>query len=1789
MAQRRIVDSPMADRAGQSPPPDLGGSEAGLTSAPVPAGPEATELEALRQVSLSLAASLELEDVLDTILESALKLLPEAGSADIFVYRAGKLSFGASRTVDGKRGQPWSEPRPEGLTYSVARSGRPWVIPDVAAHPLFANLLPGSPLGAIIGLPLAKGSDVLGVMNVAYRHAREFSDGELRLTRLLSDQAAAAIQNAWLYETARRQLKELAVLHQVAVAGSEATDEDTLIERATRIIGEELFPDSFGVLLVDPTAGVLRTHPSYQGISPPVRRQAVPLGSGVTGAVALEGRARRLADVSEAHDYVEFNAGTRSELCVPLRIGDHILGVINAESERLAGFTEADERLLVTLAGQLAQSIERLRAEAAQRHATLRSAESRAVLYRASQEISGSLDPHQVYAATHRAVAQLMPCHAFLIAVIDEEAQNIELVYATDRGREVPVRRVGLLEGLSGYVLATGRSLRINTEAELANIQPVRFGDPEHVASLVAEPMRLRGQVFGMISAQSYRPNSYSPEDLQMLSLLANQAAVAIEHARLYEAQREQRQLAEVLRETGAILSASLELDAVLDRLLEQVARVVPYDTGTILLVEGDRLRIARQQGYERLGEGLAEQITGLTFERTSTATLRQVIESGEPLIIPDTREFAGWVEVEASRHIRSWIGSPLVAHGEVIAVFALDHRQPHAFQSKHARHLATFSGHAALAVKNAQLYEAERRRVAALTALHETGLAMSQQLELAALLQTIVRRAAGLLGANGGGLYLLTPDGAMLECVVSQNLRHDYTGVRLRLDEGVVGRVVARGEPLVVDDYPAWPGRAPVFEDAAFRSVLGTPVAWQGRGLGALIITDERPHVFEPGDEDVARLFAAQAAVAIVNARLYADVRGQATELGRLFAAAQEMGACREPAEVLEVLAKHLTQGLQVSSTTILEVSLPANRLHVLAEFWSDHAGDLERMSDLGRAYDLRDFPSALKAATTGHVLALQRTDARLSPVERAELYEYGVHSVLIVPIIGRGEVLGEAELWESRVPREFTSAERRLAQTMVHQAADLIENVRLIAALESEKGRLELLYNLSQRLTASLDLSQMAAHALDLVRTALAAPSAQLYVPEPGEQRLWLAAASGEPAGSLGSELADRTAAARDLVVVPGPTRDAAWAPGASAAGVPLLLGDDLMGVLTLTASPGMRLGDDHRPILSAIAAPIALALQNARLYEAETQRARHLSLLNDITRTTIAELDLPEMLRTLTGLLAQLFAADACYLTQWDAERRVPIPTAAFGELAVTYAELDPQPGEVTMTESALQAGHALVIPDARNSPYVSAHVASLSRATSMLALPLVAGGRPLGAAIIAFNSPHTFTATDVSRGEQAAGQVALAIARAQLFAETRRRADELGVLAGVSSALRAARTVDDMLPILLQKACEVTGADLGGIYLVDPVTGELVRRGCHPPNPAMLGGRYAPGQGITGRVAATGQMYYTPDLTTDPLADLRDPVAARYLEGVRSNIGVPLRSAEGVVGVMQIATRQPRAFTPTEIHLLTAIAEIAANALQRAGLLETLEQRVAERTQALAAANERLQHLDRLKDQFISNVSHELRTPLTNIKLHLSLLDKRGANSLDKYLPTLQRETERLRRLIEDLLDLSRLQAQTMPPRREQQSLDGLIGEVVALHVTRAEARGLTLEHVQNAEPLRMEVDRAQMLQVLTNLVGNAVNYTPAGGHVRIASAYADREGQHGVEVLVHNSSVSIPPEDMPHLFERFFRGKTGLESGEAGTGLGLSICREIVEQHGGTIGVHSTEAGGTTFTFWLPFE
>ena len=1906
--------------------------------------------------------------VLEAILTAAFQLFPEANSGAMFLYSSERLVPRLARWADGREGGLAGNVPADAIASAVAADGQPRFEPNLRAQP--DNAQDGQPQTiALAALPLLSGGRRVGVLNLSFGAGRVFSAEDQALFHRLNETAAIAIESAWLFEITRRQVQELTVLQLVAVAAAEATNEGELIARTTQIIGAELFPDNFGVMLLDPAAGVLRMHPTYQGLDADNLQLVVPVGTGITGSVAALGRSLRVGNVRDDARFVDLGPPTLSELCAPLKVGARVIGVVNAESARPDAFSESDERLLSTLAGQLSIAIDRLRAAAAEQRASQRSAESRAVLYEASQAINASLDPEQVYAATHHAVARLMACDAFTIALLDELEQQIELVYAVDRGRRRWAEPAAPGAGLTGRVLTTGQPVRMGGLAEMAGLEPLHFGGPDQVQSLVAVPMRLRGKVFGMLSTQAYRPAAFDEADEQILNLLANQAAVAMEHARLFVAEREQHELEAVLRETGAILGASLEMDAVLDRLLEQVERVVPYDTGTIFMISGRQCRLARLRGYERYGADIVREVSGMTLDLDATPTLRTLVETGEPFIIHDTAHHPGWINIAASAHIRSWIGAPLIAHGEVIAAFALDQVTPQYYRARHAQNLSIFAGQAALAVKNSLLYEAQRQRVAALTALHEVGLDLSQQHDLPRLLRAITEHAVRLVNGSAGSLYLLQEDGS-LEGAVSYKYRHDYSGLRLQPGEGVAGQVVATGEPIIAGDYPTWPSRAEAFSDEQIRSVIGTPVRAHGQIVGVLVVSHAGPNRFSANDTEIVTLFGDQAAVAIVNARLYAEARLNAHELGLLFAASQEMGASRVPQAVLEALAKHLTAGLEATSAYIIEVDLEVSSIAILAEYWGAAAKASERVTARG-TFPLGDFPHAERSAREQTVVQFGQDDVTLSAGEQVFFTRYGVKVELIVPVLARGQTLGLAAIWDSQRVRVFGPAEIRLAQTLARQAAGVIENARLIAALEDETSRLELLYGLSQSLTASLNLSEVAGRALELVRAAFGADEGAIYVPEESGANLVqvafgsgadVGAGSDDAARSSLAEMAARAAAQRETV-------SAQISPPASPesrnvtdprlqrtmVAMPLQIGDSLVAICVLASRNPNFSADTPLSMLSAAAAPMALALQNAQLFDAEARRAYHLEALNEISRAAVSALDFQSLLQTLADRLSELLAADVCFLTLWDETRRMPIPAAASQQWAEISVLVLPAEGAQSATEAVLRAGRALVAEDIQHAPQlIDPELAAGLKARSVIALPLITGSRRLGAAIVEFHQPHHFTAQEIARSEQAARQIALAIARAELFeetrrradevtaasevlralnalpdmleafpailrglrsisrcervrismfdpgtglfsiiaddapitptgdppyaidqlaaagdvmaghehlaadlgaelgypveaglyaaglrssvtlplrannqvvgalrlcwsqeagyrtvniaslaqiadaialaleknrlfAETRRRAEELATLVSVSTALRAARTSNDMLPIFLQQACLVTGAIASTIFMVDVDTEELVLRGSYPADEELLGLRQPAGVGIAGYVARTGSNYVSRDLQTDPLVMLAEPVEADYLRPVRSSLTVPLRTHEGVVGVLHVGRDRPHDFTDEEIHLLTAIAEIAGSALQRANLLETLEQRVADRTRMLAEANVRLKELDRLKDQFISNVSHELRTPLTNIKLHLSLLERRGTDALERHLPTIQRETERLRRLIEDLLDLSKLQAQIAAPNRQWQRLDGLLAEIVALHATRAEGRGLTLVHQPAASPIDAPVDRAQMLQVFTNLIGNAIAYTPAGGSVHIDSHLAAHANQAGVQINFSNWPAVIAADDLPHLFDRFFRGATALESGEAGTGLGLAISKEIIEMHGGQIWVESGEEAATTVRVWLP--
>ncbi|MGD8622575.1 MAG: ATP-binding protein, partial [Anaerolineales bacterium] len=230
--------------------------------------------------------------------------------------------------------------------------------------------------------------------------------------------------------------------------------------------------------------------------------------------------------------------------------------------------------------------------------------------------------------------------------------------------------------------------------------------------------------------------------------------------------------------------------------------------------------------------------------------------------------------------------------------------------------------------------------------------------------------------------------------------------------------------------------------------------------------------------------------------------------------------------------------------------------------------------------------------------------------------------------------------------------------------------------------------------------------------------------------------------------------------------------------------------------------------------------------------------------------------------------------------------------------------------------------------------------------------------------------------------------------------------------------------------------------------------------------------------------------------------------------------------------------------------------------------------------------RLRELDQLKNQFVATVSHELRTPLTNIKLYLSLLRSADDEKRVRYHKVLVRETERLSTMIEDLLNLSRLEAQQVL-EKEELALDALLQLVADNHEPACVSKGITF---RTDFPKRFSIlaDRAQIIQVFTNLLANAIAYTPVGGEIslRIAGEEQIEAGRY-VKVVLRDTGIGIRKEDLPHVFDRFYRGDGAQKYQAEGSGLGLAIVREILDNHGAKVAVDSQPGVGTKFTVWLP--
>jgi len=356
---------------------------------------------------------------------------------------------------------------------------------------------------------------------------------------------------------------------------------------------------------------------------------------------------------------------------------------------------------------------------------------------------------------------------------------------------------------------------------------------------------------------------------------------------------------------------------------------------------------------------------------------------------------------------------------------------------------------------------------------------------------------------------------------------------------------------------------------------------------------------------------------------------------------------------------------------------------------------------------------------------------------------------------------------------------------------------------------------------------------------------------------------------------------------------------------------------------------------------------------LLDAEHQHRRQMELLLEITTAALSSTDLGQLLQILADKLGELFGAEGAYLTLWDEDRQRAIPSAASGSMRSTFQSLLPEPGEQTMTKSVLEAEQALAVENVDNSPYISHRLAALLSARSMLAIPLITSGRKLGAAMISFSQYHHFDQVEIALAQLAAGQIALALARTQLYEAENQRADQLSALQSVSQAVLSSLDLKQIFQTVVDVLHRTFGYQLVSIYRL---RGERLFLGAQIAYPLEKVYWEVPiSNGILGRTVRTRQTQFIQDVTTDS-----DFLSAA--DGIESEICVPLLKGDQVLGTLNVESMSQRPLTEMDKALLITFADQVVVAIENARIFAELHRRVEIERLLLSAASDFAAGLD-----------------------------------------------------------------------------------------------------------------------------------------------------------------------------------------------------------------------------------
>ncbi len=858
--------------------------------------------------------------------------------------------------------------------------------------------------------------------------------------------------------------------------------------------------------------------------------------------------------------------------------------------------------------------------------------------------------------------------------------------------------------------------------------------------------------------------------------------------------------------------------------------------------------------------------------------------------------------------------------------------------------------------------------------------------------------------------------------------------------------------------------------------------------------------------------------------------------------------------------------------------------------------------------------------------------TDPELGPV-RADYQAEGMRTALAVPMLKDNALVGAITIHRREV-RPFTEKQIELVTTFASQAVIAIENVRLFRelaeknrelteahaqvteALEQQTATSEILRVISRSPT---DEQPVFDAIVDSARRLCDASFSVVCLTEAG--RLTLAAVQGVDSAGVaamqgvyprpvardttsGRAILDRRVVhIEDTWLDPEythPLRDTIAL--RSVLTVPFFREGNPIGAVSVWRGQVRPFTDKQIALLQTFADQAVIAVENVRLFkELEERNAEITEALERQTATgeilraiSRAQTDAQPVFDAIASSALRLCDGVACFVFRHDSGL---IHLAAFdsaeGVDLRPLRDIFPAPPErVTFVGRVVTTARLLYIADIENDREAPPGLVEFARANgfrSIFGAPMLREGRAIGAIQVTHRDANGFTPKQGALLETFADQAVIAIENVRLFkeletrtAELTRSVSELRALGEVGQAISSTLDLETVLRTIVGRATQLASTDAGVIYeydeqreLFEPraterLEDEIVR--------TLVAMPIRRGEGATGRLADVREPIQLSDIGATTFQTVTPGVDGLLRAGYRAALAVPLLREDRLIGALTVIRKMPGEFTPEVVDLLRTFATQSALAIQNARLFREIE----DKSRQLETAS---QH----KSEFLANMSHELRTPLNAIIGFSEVLLERMFGEVNEkqadYLQDILSSGRHLLSLINDILDLSKVEAGRMELALAPLHLPEAIENAVTLVRERAARHGIALALEIDPRLRELVGDERKVKQALLNLLSNAVKFTPEGGRIRLKAVLADG----AVEISVSDTGIGIAPEDRETIFEEFRQVGRDSTRKQEGTGLGLTLTKKFVEMHGGRIWVESEVGRGSTFTFTLPIR